>query len=40
MQHLWLIPAFPLVGFVVNGVFGRRASKPFVNAVAIGSVLL
>jgi NADH-quinone oxidoreductase subunit L len=40
MQHLWLIPTLPLAGFLVNGLAGRRASKAFVNAVAIGSVLL
>src|SRR5438876_7914021 len=40
MQQLWLIPAFPLLGFFVNGILGRRRSNPFVNAVAIGSVLL
>ena len=27
MQHLWLIPAFPLAGFLANGLLGRRASK-------------
>jgi NADH-quinone oxidoreductase subunit L len=35
---LWLIPAFPLLGFLLNGVIGRRAPKSFVNAVAIGAV--
>jgi NADH-quinone oxidoreductase subunit L len=40
MQHLWLIPTLPLAGFLVNGLTGRRASKSFVNAVAIGSVAL
>ncbi len=40
MQNLWLIPTLPLAGFLVNGLAGRRASKSFVNAVAIGSVLL
>ena len=40
MQHLWLIPAFPLAGFLVNGIAGRRLSKPLVNAFAVGSVLL
>ena len=39
MQHLWLIPVLPLLGFVINGLFGRR-SKALVNVVAIGSVLL
>src|SRR5260370_22311680 len=40
MQHLWLIPAFPLLGFLLNGALGRRRTNAFVNAIAIGSVLL
>jgi NADH-quinone oxidoreductase subunit L len=40
MHQLWLIPALPLAGFLVNGIFGRRLAKPVINAVAIGSVLL
>ena len=40
MQHLWLIPALPLAGFLINGIFGRRLPKGAVNAVAIGSVAL
>src|SRR5438045_9574672 len=40
MQQLWLIPTFPLLGFLINGVFGRKRSNAFVSAVAIGSVLL
>jgi NADH-quinone oxidoreductase subunit L len=40
MHHLWLIPAFPLAGFLVNGLFGRRAPKVLVTLVGIGSVLL
>ena len=40
MQHLWLIPLLPLAGFLLNGLLGRRASKTFINTVAIGSVLL
>src|SRR5437016_7106109 len=39
-MNLWLIPAFPLIGFLVNGVLGRRRSNAFVSAVAVGSVLL
>lgn len=38
-MHLWLIPFLPLAGFVLNGLFGRRLGRPFVTAVAIGSVL-
>ena len=37
---LWLIPIFPLAGFVINGLFGRRFPKALVNTVAVGSVLL
>src|SRR5262245_15486889 len=40
MQQLWLIPAFPLFGFLVNGLAGRRRSNAFVSAVAVGSALL
>jgi len=40
MHHLWLIPAFPLAGFLVNGIAGRRLPKALVNTFAIGSVLL
>jgi NADH-quinone oxidoreductase subunit L len=39
-MQLWLIPVFPLVGFLLNGIFGRRLSKAAVNAIAIGSVVL
>ena len=38
MQHLWLISFFPLAGFLINGLLGKRMSKSFVSAVAIGSV--
>ncbi len=40
MQHLWLIPAFPLAGFLVNGILGRRMPKSAVNAIAIGAAAL
>ena len=36
-MQLWLIPVFPLAGFLINGIFGRRFSKPSINTVAIGS---
>src|SRR5579862_5019294 len=39
-MQLWLIPVFPLAGFLLNGIFGRRFSKSIVNTIAIGSVLL
>src|SRR6201996_9618106 len=37
---LWLIPFFPLIGFLLNGLFGRRLTKPIINVIAIGSVLV
>jgi NADH-quinone oxidoreductase subunit L len=39
-MQLWLIPALPLAGFLINGIFGRRFSKGAVNLVAIASVVL
>jgi NADH-quinone oxidoreductase subunit L len=39
-MQLWLIPLLPLAGFLINGLFGRKASKTVINAVAAGSVLL
>jgi len=39
-MYLWLIPIFPLLGFLLNGLFGRRLPKSLVNLFAIGSVAL
>ena len=39
-MQLWLIPILPFLGFLLNGLFGRRLSKPVINAIAVGSVLL
>jgi NADH-quinone oxidoreductase subunit L len=36
-MNLWLIPFFPLVGFLLNGLLGKRLSKPIVSLIAIGS---
>ncbi len=38
MQNAWLIPILPLLGSVFNGLFGRRAGKRVVSAVAVGTV--
>ena len=38
MLDLWLIPLWPLLGFLVNGFFGRRLGKPVVAKIACGSV--
>jgi NADH-quinone oxidoreductase subunit L len=37
---LWLIPVFPALGFLVNGLLGRRLGKPAVSAIACGVVLI
>ncbi len=37
-MYLWLIPIFPLLGFLINGLFGRRMPKAMINLFAIGSV--
>jgi NADH-quinone oxidoreductase subunit L len=37
---LWLIPIFPLLGFLANGLFGRRIPKALINLIAVGSVAL
>jgi NADH-quinone oxidoreductase subunit L len=39
-MYLWLIPIFPLLGFLANGLFGRRIPKALINTFAVGSVLL
>jgi NADH-quinone oxidoreductase subunit L len=40
MQNLWIIPALPFIGFLINGIFGRKLSKTAINAVAVLSVVL
>ena len=40
MQNLWIIPALPFVGFLINGIFGRKFSKPLINLIAVLSVAL
>jgi NADH-quinone oxidoreductase subunit L len=35
LNTLWLIPLTPFAGFLLNGLFGKRAGKGFVTAVAI-----
>jgi NADH-quinone oxidoreductase subunit L len=37
-MQLWLIPILPLLGFLLNGVFGKRLPKAAINLIACGSV--
>ena len=38
IDYIWLVPAFPLFGVLINGFFGRRISKAAVGWVACGTV--
>ena len=33
MSQIWLVPAFPLLGFLLNGFFGKRFGNGFVTFV-------
>jgi NADH-quinone oxidoreductase subunit L len=35
----WMIPLFPLLGAVINGLAGKRLGKRFASSVALGAVL-
>jgi NADH:ubiquinone oxidoreductase subunit 5 (subunit L)/multisubunit Na+/H+ antiporter MnhA subunit len=40
-DYVWLIPSLPLIGVLVNGLFGRRiekANKSIIHWIACGSV--
>jgi NADH-quinone oxidoreductase subunit L len=39
-MNLWLIPILPFLGFLVNGLFGKRIPKALINVIAVGSVAL
>ena len=40
LENAWIIPALPLAGAAVNGLFGGRFNQKTVNAVALGSTTL
>ena len=40
LDLIWLIPLFPAVGFVINGLAGKRLSKTAVGVIACGAVLI
>jgi NADH-quinone oxidoreductase subunit L len=33
--HLWLIPLFPFLGFLLNGIFGSRLPRRLVSAIGV-----
>src|SRR5687767_15658870 len=38
LDWIWLIPALPLAGFLVNLAFGSRLPRPVIGAIACGTV--
>ena len=40
LDLIWLIPLFPAIGFVINGLIGKRLPKTVISAIACGTVLL
>jgi NADH-quinone oxidoreductase subunit L len=40
LNLIWLIPLFPALGFVINGLIGKRLSKTAVAVIACGVVLI
>ncbi len=38
IQYVWLIPVFPLVGFIINGLMGNRLSKNVVGIIGASMV--
>src|SRR5215470_12133670 len=40
LNLIWLIPLFPAIGFVINGLIGKRLSKTTVGVIACGVVLI
>lgn len=37
-MNLWLIPFFPLIGFLLIGLLGKRLTRLAISAIAVGSV--
>jgi NADH-quinone oxidoreductase subunit L len=40
LDLIWLIPLFPVAGFIINGLFGKRMPKSAVGTIAAGAVLI
>jgi NADH-quinone oxidoreductase subunit L len=38
IQYIWLVPVFPLIGFLINGLLGKKISKKTVSLVGPGVV--
>src|ERR1700712_5010084 len=40
LQYAWLVPIFPLIGFLINGLLRNKLSKSMIGTIGSGSVLL
>jgi NADH-quinone oxidoreductase subunit L len=40
LDLIWLIPLFPAMGFVINGLFGKRLPKSVIGVIACGASLI
>ena len=40
IQYAWLVPIFPLIGFLINGLLRNKLSKSMIGTIGSGSVLL
>jgi NADH-quinone oxidoreductase subunit L len=38
IDYIWLVPFLPLLGFLINGLFGKKIGKSLVSWVGCGSV--
>ena len=37
-DYVWLVPTFPLIGFLINGLFGKKLPKNLVGVIASATV--
>lgn len=40
IEYIWLIPLFPLIGFIINGIIGFKINKTLVSLIGCGTVFL
>jgi NADH-quinone oxidoreductase subunit L len=40
LQIVWLVPFFPLIGFLINGLFRKQLSKSLIAVLGSGTVLI
>ena len=38
LDYVWLVPLFPIIGAIINGIFGTKLSKKTVGVVACGVI--